>query len=159
MSRADRILATDNPPVCPICQTPMIKKAANAGGCFWGCIFGARLCQFLASTGRARYVKDVDRAKPTSQGDVDFRVLIAGGGTGGHLFPGVALAQRVRDGGGNVTFAGTDRGIEARVLPALGWTLDLLDVAGIKGGGVRGVLRGRGEVEGRGVGRDTGTVK
>ena len=37
MSRADRILATDNPPVCPICQTPMIKKAANAGGCFWGC--------------------------------------------------------------------------------------------------------------------------
>lgn len=88
----------------------------------------------------------MDRAKPTSQGDVDFRVLIAGGGTGGHLFPGVALAQRVRDGGGNVTFAGTDRGIEARVLPALGWTLDLLDVAGIKGGGVRGVLRGIGRL-------------
>lgn len=104
------------------------------------------LCQFLASSRRARYVKVVDRSSPPSEEDADFRVLIAGGGTGGHLFPGVALAQRVLARGGSVTFAGTARGIEARVIPDLGWSLDLLDVAGIKGGGVTGLFKGLGRL-------------
>jgi UDP-N-acetylglucosamine--N-acetylmuramyl-(pentapeptide) pyrophosphoryl-undecaprenol N-acetylglucosamine transferase len=70
------------------------------------------------------------------------RVVIAGGGTGGHLFPGIALAEEVRARGGEVTFVGTDRGIEARVLPELGWSLEKIDVAGIKGRGVMGLVRG-----------------
>ena len=47
------------------------------------------------------------------------KVLIAGGGTGGHLFPGLALAEefRKRDSATEVVFAGTEHGIEARVLP------------------------------------------
>ena len=70
------------------------------------------------------------------------RVMIAGGGTGGHLFPGVALAERVLAGGGEVCFVGTARGIEARVIPELGWRLECLDVVGIKGRGARGLVAG-----------------
>ena len=51
------------------------------------------------------------------------RLLIAGGGTGGHLFPGVAIAEelRAREPDAAIRFVGTARGIEARVLPELGW--------------------------------------
>ena len=70
------------------------------------------------------------------------RVLIAGGGTGGHLFPGVALAEEVRARGGEVLFVGTERGIEARVLPGQGWALRTIDATGIKGRGLRGLFAG-----------------
>ena len=56
------------------------------------------------------------------------RVMIAGGGTGGHLFPGIALAERVVAAGGEVCFVGTDRGIEARVLPEQGWPFERIEV-------------------------------
>ena len=48
------------------------------------------------------------------------RLFIAGGGTGGHLFPGIAVAEEflARDTGNEVLFVGTERGIEARVRPA-----------------------------------------
>ncbi len=68
--------------------------------------------------------------------------MIAGGGTGGHLFPGVALAEQVRAIGGEVRFVGTERGIEARVLPESGWDLDLIEVSGIKGRGLKGLVGG-----------------
>lgn len=70
------------------------------------------------------------------------RLMIAGGGTGGHLFPGVALAEHVRALGGEVRFVGTARGIEARVLPDEGWDLDLIEVSGIKGRGLKGLVGG-----------------
>lgn len=70
------------------------------------------------------------------------RVVIAGGGTGGHLFPGIALAEEIRARGGEAIFVGTSRGIEARVVPEQGFSLELIDVAGIKGRGVSGLLRG-----------------
>ena len=72
------------------------------------------------------------------------RLLIAGGGTGGHLFPGVALAEelRARDPAAAVRFVGTKRGIEARVLPELGWDLALIEVSGLKTVGAIGALRG-----------------
>ena len=60
-------------------------------------------------------------------------VLVAGGGTGGHLFPGIALAEEIRARGGEVHFVGTARGIEARAVPEQGFSLELIDVAGIKG--------------------------
>ena len=58
--------------------------------------------------------------------------MIAGGGTGGHLYPGIAVAREIvrRAAGRVVTFAGTARGIEARVVPREGFTLDLLRSAG-----------------------------
>ena len=70
------------------------------------------------------------------------RVMIAGGGTGGHLFPGVALAEQVVAAGGEVCFVGTERGIEARVIPELGYALEQIEVSGIKGRGVKGLLAG-----------------
>lgn len=72
------------------------------------------------------------------------RVLIAGGGTGGHLFPGVAIAEeiRARHPDAAVTFVGTRRGIEARVLPELGWPLELIEVSGLKTVGAAGAIRG-----------------
>jgi UDP-N-acetylglucosamine--N-acetylmuramyl-(pentapeptide) pyrophosphoryl-undecaprenol N-acetylglucosamine transferase len=76
--------------------------------------------------------------------DRDMRLIIAGGGTGGHLFPGVALAEelRSRDPAAPVRFVGTARGIEARVLPELGWDLVLIEVSGLKTVGALGALRG-----------------
>ncbi|HEY1546380.1 MAG TPA: undecaprenyldiphospho-muramoylpentapeptide beta-N-acetylglucosaminyltransferase [Kofleriaceae bacterium] len=72
------------------------------------------------------------------------RLLIAGGGTGGHLFPGVAIAEelRAREPDAEITFVGTKRGIEARVLPELGWPLELIEVSGLKTVGALGALRG-----------------
>lgn len=65
------------------------------------------------------------------------RMLLAGGGTGGHLFPAVALAQRLQEvePGSEVLFVGTERGIEARVLPELGLPLRTIDIAGFVGKG------------------------
>lgn len=63
------------------------------------------------------------------------RIIVAGGGTGGHLFPGIAVVEelRRRHPDVEVTFVGTDKGIEARVLPARGERLELLEVAPLKG--------------------------
>ncbi len=63
------------------------------------------------------------------------RVVIAGGGTGGHLYPGIAVAREVlaRQPGAAISFAGTSRGIEARVIPREGFPLDLIRSAGVKG--------------------------
>jgi UDP-N-acetylglucosamine--N-acetylmuramyl-(pentapeptide) pyrophosphoryl-undecaprenol N-acetylglucosamine transferase len=72
------------------------------------------------------------------------RVVIAGGGTGGHLYPGVAIARELlaRRPDATVTFAGTARGIESRVIPREGFELDLLRSAGLKGHAALAVLRG-----------------
>jgi UDP-N-acetylglucosamine--N-acetylmuramyl-(pentapeptide) pyrophosphoryl-undecaprenol N-acetylglucosamine transferase len=72
------------------------------------------------------------------------KVLIAGGGTGGHLFPGIALAEEVvtRRAGNEVVFAGTARGLEARVVPQAGYPLELLQAQGLKGKGFLGLLKG-----------------
>jgi len=72
------------------------------------------------------------------------RVLIAGGGTGGHLYPGVALAREVkrRDPQATVTFVGTATGVEARVVPREGFALDLIRVAGLKGKSIVSVAKG-----------------
>ncbi|MDP2321446.1 MAG: undecaprenyldiphospho-muramoylpentapeptide beta-N-acetylglucosaminyltransferase [Acidobacteriota bacterium] len=65
------------------------------------------------------------------------RILIAGGGTGGHLYPGIALARELqrRDPSVQVSFVGTAQGIESRVVPREGFDLDLIRVAGLKGKG------------------------
>ncbi len=66
-------------------------------------------------------------------------VLIAGGGTGGHLFPGIALAEelRRRDASARILFVGTARGIETRAVPKAGFELALLGVSGLRGKGLR----------------------
>lgn len=76
------------------------------------------------------------------------KMLIAGGGTGGHLFPGVAVAEEVlsRRAGNAVLFVGTRRGIEARIIPRLGHDIAYIDVSGLKGTGVARRLQGLGRL-------------
>jgi UDP-N-acetylglucosamine--N-acetylmuramyl-(pentapeptide) pyrophosphoryl-undecaprenol N-acetylglucosamine transferase len=71
----------------------------------------------------------------TSIGARPVRAVIAGGGTGGHLYPGIAIARELaaRRPGSTITFAGTARGIETKVVPREGFALDLLRIAGLKG--------------------------
>ena len=72
------------------------------------------------------------------------RVVIAGGGTGGHLYPGIAIARELmaRRPGSAITFAGTARGIETKVVPREGFELDLLRIAGLKGRTAADAVRG-----------------
>src|SRR2546422_2104036 len=68
------------------------------------------------------------------------KLLIAGGGTGGHVFPALAVAREwlKRDPEREVVFVGTERGMEARLVPEAGLPLETVRAAGLKGiGGVR----------------------
>lgn len=61
------------------------------------------------------------------------RVLLAGGGTGGHLFPGLAVAAELREAGHQVHWLGARRGLEAERVPREGIPLTLLEVSGVVG--------------------------
>jgi UDP-N-acetylglucosamine--N-acetylmuramyl-(pentapeptide) pyrophosphoryl-undecaprenol N-acetylglucosamine transferase len=69
-------------------------------------------------------------------------MMVAGGGTGGHVFPGIALAEEVvtRHPANDVVFVGTARGLEASVVPAAGFPIELIEVKGLKGKGLVGAL-------------------
>ncbi len=61
------------------------------------------------------------------------RILIAGGGTGGHIIPALAIANELRDQhGAEVRFIGTPRGLESRLVPQAGYPLDLIEVGQLK---------------------------
>jgi UDP-N-acetylglucosamine--N-acetylmuramyl-(pentapeptide) pyrophosphoryl-undecaprenol N-acetylglucosamine transferase len=70
--------------------------------------------------------------------------LIAAGGTGGHLFPGIAVADELvrRDAGARVVFAGTRRGLESRLVPRAGYALELLPILPLNGIGLARMLLG-----------------
>lgn len=70
------------------------------------------------------------------------RVLIAGGGTGGHLFPGIAVADElVRRFGTEVRFVGSTHGIERTAVPRAGYVVELLPMRGLRREGIGGLLR------------------
>ncbi|MDW8238075.1 MAG: undecaprenyldiphospho-muramoylpentapeptide beta-N-acetylglucosaminyltransferase [Acidobacteriota bacterium] len=71
------------------------------------------------------------------------RVLIAAGGTGGHIFPGVAVAREWQrhDPQVKVLFVGTARGLETRVIPQEGFELELIEVSGLNRVGLGPMLR------------------
>jgi UDP-N-acetylglucosamine--N-acetylmuramyl-(pentapeptide) pyrophosphoryl-undecaprenol N-acetylglucosamine transferase len=71
-------------------------------------------------------------------------VLIAGGGTGGHVFPMLAVGEAIErsEAGARVVYVGTERGMEARLVPDSGKELELLDVLPLRGGGLRGFISG-----------------
>jgi UDP-N-acetylglucosamine--N-acetylmuramyl-(pentapeptide) pyrophosphoryl-undecaprenol N-acetylglucosamine transferase len=66
--------------------------------------------------------------------------LMAGGGTGGHVIPLLAVARELRQHGQDVFFIGTDRGLESRLVPAEGFPLDRIAIGGLKRVGVRQTL-------------------
>jgi len=71
-------------------------------------------------------------------------LIFAGGGTGGHVYPMIAVADAVREIAPELrlVFVGTERGMETRIVPERGYELELLKVLPIRGGGVSGALRG-----------------
>ncbi len=71
-------------------------------------------------------------------------LFLAGGGTGGHVYPLLAVADAVRKLRPDVqiVFIGTERGLESRVVPERGYTLALTRVIPLRGGGVPGLIRG-----------------
>lgn len=71
-------------------------------------------------------------------------ILIAAGGTGGHIFPGIAVADelRRRDPGARIVFVGTARGLESRLVPRAGYELELLPILPLNGVGPWRALKG-----------------
>jgi len=63
--------------------------------------------------------------------------LMAGGGTGGHVIPGLAVARELRTRGHNVCFVGTEFGMEAKLVPAAGFELQKIQIGGLNRVGVR----------------------
>ncbi len=65
------------------------------------------------------------------------RVLIAGGGTGGHIYPGIAIAKEIqrRHTAAELLFVGTERGLEMKIVPAEGFRLETITISGLKGTG------------------------
>jgi UDP-N-acetylglucosamine--N-acetylmuramyl-(pentapeptide) pyrophosphoryl-undecaprenol N-acetylglucosamine transferase len=67
-------------------------------------------------------------------------ILVMAGGTGGHVFPALALAQMLREKAIDVVWLGTQRGLEARVVPAAGIPIEWLSVGGLRGKGLLTLL-------------------
>lgn len=72
------------------------------------------------------------------------KVLIAAGGTGGHIYPGIAVAKEIlrRDETSEILFVGTARGMETRIVPEAGFQLSLINSTGLKNVGFVGKLKG-----------------
>ena len=66
---------------------------------------------------------------------------MAGGGTGGHVLPLLAVARELRQRGHEVLFIGTKKGIEGRLVPSAGFPLEFIEIGGMKGVGVARLLR------------------
>ena len=70
-------------------------------------------------------------------------LMIAGGGTGGHIYPAIAIAREFvsRDASRRAVFVGTQRGLEKTIVPKAGFPLEFIDVGGLKGKGVADLVK------------------
>ena len=65
-------------------------------------------------------------------------VLIMAGGTGGHVFPALAIARHLKAQGHRVAWLGTHKGLEANIVPAAGFAIEYISVNGLRGKGLSG---------------------
>ncbi|MGC3946747.1 MAG: glycosyltransferase [Chryseolinea sp.] len=69
-------------------------------------------------------------------------LVVMAAGTGGHVIPGLAVAEEMQRRGWTVSWIGTPHGMENRLVPARGIELDALPFAGLRGKGLKHTLRG-----------------
>ncbi|CAM4120454.1 undecaprenyldiphospho-muramoylpentapeptide beta-N-acetylglucosaminyltransferase [Pseudoalteromonas byunsanensis] len=69
------------------------------------------------------------------------RLLVAAGGTGGHIFPGVAVGNELKAQGWEVTWIGTEDRMEAQVVPNNGFEIDFIKVQGLRGNGIKRLIK------------------
>ena len=67
---------------------------------------------------------------------MDARVAVMAGGTGGHVFPALAVAELLRESGAGVFWVGTRRGIESRLVPEHGFPMEWIEIEGVRGKGL-----------------------
>ena len=67
-------------------------------------------------------------------------ILIAAGGTGGHVYPALAVADYLREQDIKITWVGTEKGLEHRVIPAAGIPLEIISISGLRGKGLLNFL-------------------
>ena len=60
------------------------------------------------------------------------KALIAAGGTGGHINPGIAIANMLKENGYDITFIGTENGLETDLVPKAGYDIKLIHAVGMK---------------------------
>jgi UDP-N-acetylglucosamine--N-acetylmuramyl-(pentapeptide) pyrophosphoryl-undecaprenol N-acetylglucosamine transferase len=68
------------------------------------------------------------------------RFLMAGGGTGGHVIPALAVARELRGRGHEVFFVGTDKGLESKLVPKEGFRLEIIQIGGLNRVGLKQIL-------------------
>ena len=70
------------------------------------------------------------------------KLMIMAAGTGGHIFPGIAIAQTMRARGWEVSWLGTAHGMETELVPKAGIDMDTIDFAGLRGKGLAHTIKG-----------------
>lgn len=89
-----------------------------------------------AAPGRPRQANASDPRERRSVGATQPCALIMAGGTGGHIFPGLAVAEALRERGWRVHWLGAPGSMESRLVPPRGFTLETIDFGGVRGKGM-----------------------